>query len=228
MVGETTGNWQECVRKTIALAPDSVTIYQMEIPFNTTIFKEMKASGETVAPVADWETKRHWVQEAFSELEQAGYHVGSAYTAVKDPSRTRFVYRDLLWSGADLIGLGVASFSHIGGTHFQNQHDWASYLAQLEEGKLPIFRALTPSHEERMIREFILQMKLGHVSRDYFRRKFGIDPRERFAPTLGELQKQGFLKSENGTLKLTREALLQVDKLLHEFFLPQHRNARYA
>ena len=28
-------NWRECVRKTIALAPDSVTIYQMEIPYNT-------------------------------------------------------------------------------------------------------------------------------------------------------------------------------------------------
>jgi len=27
---------------------------------------------------------------------------------------------------------------------------------------------------------------------------------------------------------LNREGLLQVDKLLHEFFLPQHRNARYA
>ena len=136
--------------------------------------------------------------------------------------------RDLLWSGADLIGLGVASFSHIGGTHFQNQHDWTPYLAQLEEGKLPIYRALTPSHEERMIREFILQMKLGHVSRDYFRRKFGIDPQERFAPSLGKLYKQGFLTFDNGSLRLNREALLQVDKLLHEFFLPQHRNARYA
>lgn len=228
MVGETAENWQECVRKTIALAPDSVTIYQMEIPFNTTIFKEMKAGGETVAPVADWKTKRQWVRDAFAELERAGYYVGSAYTAVKDPSKTRFVYRDLLWSGADLIGLGVASFSHIGGTHFQNQHDWTPYLAQLDEGKLPIFRALTPSHEERMIREFILQMKLGHVSGDYFRRKFGIDPQKHFAPALGKLQNQGFLAFDNGTLRLTREALLQVDKLLHEFFLPQHRNARYA
>ena len=32
MVGETDQNWRECVRKTIALSPDSVTIYQMEVP----------------------------------------------------------------------------------------------------------------------------------------------------------------------------------------------------
>ena len=52
MLGETEDNWRECVRKTIALSPDSVTIYQMEVPYNTTIFKEMKVAGETVAPVA--------------------------------------------------------------------------------------------------------------------------------------------------------------------------------
>src|SRR5205823_10066695 len=51
MVGETPENWRECVRKTIELDPDSVTIYQMEIPYNTTIFKEMKVMGESVAPV---------------------------------------------------------------------------------------------------------------------------------------------------------------------------------
>src|SRR5437762_418066 len=97
MVEETEANWCECVRKTIELAPDSVTIYEMEIPFNTTIYKQMKAEGKLVAPVADWDTKRRWVNYGFRELEQAGYTVASAYTAVKDSRRTKFVYRDRLW-----------------------------------------------------------------------------------------------------------------------------------
>jgi oxygen-independent coproporphyrinogen-3 oxidase len=59
MVEETEENWKECVSKTIAMAPDSVTIYEMEIPYNTTIYKQMKTEGKLVAPVADWETKRH-------------------------------------------------------------------------------------------------------------------------------------------------------------------------
>ncbi|MCX6925376.1 MAG: radical SAM protein, partial [Verrucomicrobia bacterium] len=114
MVEETEENWRDCVRQTIELAPDSVTIYQMEIPYNTQIYQEMKAQGRLAAPVADWETKRGWVRYAFEELERAGYTVASGYTAVRDPKRTRFVYRDSLWQGADLIGLGVASFSHVG------------------------------------------------------------------------------------------------------------------
>ena len=84
MVEETEANWRENVRKTIEMSPDSVTIYQMEVPYNTTIYQEMKAAGKLAAPVADWDTKRGWVAWAFAELEQAGYTVGSAYTAVKN------------------------------------------------------------------------------------------------------------------------------------------------
>jgi oxygen-independent coproporphyrinogen-3 oxidase len=223
MVGESEENWRDSVSKAIALAPDSVTIYQMEVPYNTTIFKEMRIFGQSVAPVAAWDVKRRWVSYAFSELEQAGYSISSAYTAVKNPGTTRFLYRDLLWTGADMIGTGVASFSHAGGTHYQNEHDWEPYLAKVEQGTLPIWRALTPNQEERMIREFVLQMKLGHVHNMYFQQKFGVDLQRRFEAPLRDLEAQGFLKRDTGTLQLTRDGLLQVDKLLHTFFLPQHR-----
>jgi len=228
MVEETDANWRECVRKTLELSPDSVTIYEMEIPYNTTIYKAMKAEGKLVAPVADWETKRGWVHYAFQEFEKAGYKVASAYTAVKDPARTKFVYRDRLWAGADLLSIGVASFGHIGGTHYQNEHDFEPYLASLKQGKLPVQRALTPSAEERVLREFILQLKLGHVSRNYFLNKFGVELTERFAEGIQRLKDWGFLSVEGDQILLNREGLLQVDRLLQEFFLPQHRNARYV
>lgn len=226
MMGETEENWRECVRKTIELDPDSVTVYQMEVPYNTTIFKEMRVFGETVAPVADWATKRRWVSYAFTELEKAGYTIASAYTAVKNPAATRFLYRDLLWTGADMLGLGVASFSHVGGTHYQNEHDWDPYIDKVNQGRIPIWRALTPNPEERMIREFVLQMKLGHIHSAYFQQKFGVDVQRRFDAPLSELQEQGFLKRDAEGLQLSRDGLLQVDRLLHEFFLPEHRNAR--
>ena len=43
MVGETWDNWKICVAKTLDLAPDSVTIYQMELPYNTVFSKELQA-----------------------------------------------------------------------------------------------------------------------------------------------------------------------------------------
>ena len=228
MLEETEENWKENVRKTIEHSPDSVTIYQMEIPFNTTIYRQMKEEGKLVAPVADWDTKRRWVDYAFSELEKAGYTVGSAYTAVKDKSKTKFVYRDRLWAGADLLSLGVASFGNINGTHYQNHHDFDPYVERVKKSEFPVFRALTPTDEERLIREFVLQMKLGEVSAEYFNQKFHTDVLKRFETPLQTLKDWGFLTVEGDRIKLNREGLLQVDRLLHEFFLPQHKNARYA
>ena len=75
------------------------------------------------------------MQEAFEALEAAGYHVGSAYTATKDPSGRRFVYRDRLWQGADMAGLGVASFGHINGVHMQNLDTWETYSAAIARGR---------------------------------------------------------------------------------------------
>ncbi len=228
MVEETEENWKVCVEKALEMQPDCLTIYQMEVPYNTGIYKQMQDAGQLVAPVADWPTKRRWVDYAFGKFEEAGYAVSSAYTVVKDKATTRFRYRDGLFSGADLLPLGVASFGHLGGVHLQNNADIAAYCDAIERGEHAIFRAYATDPEERLIREFILQLKLGTVRPSAFAEKFGIDPRERFAPQLGWLASEGFAHVGADEVTLTRDGLLQVDRLLHEFFLPRHRGGRYT
>lgn len=228
MVEETEENWRENVRKLIEMDPDCVTIYQMEVPYNTGIFKQMKAEGKLVAPVANWATKRAWTGYAFDELEKAGYTVTSGYTAVKNPEKTKFVYRDSLWKGADLIGAGVSAFSHIGGVHFQNLTEIEQYIETVSAGDLPVLRAMATTPEERLIRELILQLKLGRVEAAYFERKFSTQLLHRFGEQWKELECKGLGRWSGGVFELTREALLKVDSLLHPFFLPQHQNSRYA
>ena len=228
MIDETEENWKDCVSQAIELSPECVTIYQMEIPYNTTIYKEMKESGKLTAPVADWPTKRRWVSEAFDMFVEAGYTVTSAYTVVKDPDKVKFVYRDALWGGADMLGTGVASFGHIGGVHVQNEHDIGAYLKQVTDDEFPIYRAYPTNEEEIVIREFILQLKLGKVDLEYFKKKFNTDISKKFMNTLNELQDKEFLSYNDETIEMSRDGLLQVDMLLHEFFLNEHQNARYA
>ena len=229
MIGETDENWRACVRRTLDLQPDSVTIYQMELPFNTTISGNLlKGTGEFAQPVADWPTKRRWVAEAFESLEAAGYHVRSAYTAVRDP-RTRFVYTDRLWQGADMVGLGVASFGHINGVHMQNLDSWEAYAAAIRRDEIPLSRAYRPNPEERLIREFILQLKRGSISPAYFRDKHQVDVLGRFRAQLDSLASEGYLSAcSEDRVALTREGLLRVDGLLKRFFLPQHSGIRYT
>jgi oxygen-independent coproporphyrinogen-3 oxidase len=166
------------------------------------------------------------VKEAFAALESAGYTIASGYTAVLDPQRTKFVYRDELWTGADLIGLGVASFSHAAGVHYQNLTEIDAYLAAIHARERPTKRAFRTSPEELMIREFILQMKLGRVQLGYFVEKFHVKLADRFATQFGHLAAEGFLTVSDTTVQLTRDGLLCVDTLLHEFFLAHHRTSK--
>ncbi len=230
MLGETDANWQSCIQRTLDLEPDSVTIYQMELPFNTTISADLlKGTNQFEQSVVNWDTRRRWVAEAFDALERAGYSIGSAYTAVKDPSRTKFIYRDRLWQGADLAALGVASFGHLNGVHVQNLDTWETYLGALDLGELPLGRAYRPTPDERLIREVILQLKRGSITPSYFQRKFGVDVRTRFAGAWQSLASDGWLaKGDDDRIALTREGLMRVDMLLTRFFLPQHVGVRYT
>jgi coproporphyrinogen III oxidase-like Fe-S oxidoreductase len=230
MLGETDDNWQRCIEKTVALDPDSVTIYQMELPYNTTISKDLlQKTGQMTGSLAGWDTKRRWVQEAFAALERAGYHIGSAYTAVKDPSRTRFLYRDRLWQGADMAGLGVASFGHVNGVHIQNKDTWETYSEAIDRGELPLARAYRPTDDERMRRELVLQLKLGRLSRAYFADKYKVDIIRQFADQFASLRAEGYLtQADPEGVTLTRDGLLRVDSLLPRFFRPEHTNIRYT
>jgi oxygen-independent coproporphyrinogen-3 oxidase len=231
MVGETWDKWRDTIRKTLELAPDSVTVYQMELPFNTVFSKELHIAGQnTVDPaqVADWPTKRAWVDYAFNEFVKAGYAISSAYTVVRDPAKTKFVYRDSLWRGADMFGTGVASFGHVSNVHVQNVDSWEKYVEMLGRGELPLARALSVAPHQGLLREMMLQLKTGRLQTGYFQRKFGADILKQFAQGFGHLAHEGFLTVHDGGVELTRNGLLQVDRLLPTFFEQEYRGARYT
>ena len=227
MVGETDESWAATVEKTLALEPDSVTIYQMELPFNTVFVKDAKGEGRDV-PVADWATKRRWVSEAFDRFLGRGYAVSSGYTLVRDAAQVHFRYRDMLWEGADLVALGVASFGHLSGVHYQNEPHWDPYLDAVEAGRLPIHRGLRPTRRELLIRELILGLKKGTIDTRRLAAKFGVDPLVEWGGAWERLSRDGWLEAIAPQPVLTRAGLLRVDSLLPAFFEPLDREKNRA
>jgi oxygen-independent coproporphyrinogen-3 oxidase len=227
MVGETWDNWRENIRRTIEMAPDSVTIYQMELPFNTVYSKDILGQ-RMESPVADWATKRAWVDYAYDHLLAAGYAVSSAYTLVRDKNKVNFSYRDNLWRGSDLLATGVASFGHANGVHYQNLAEWPEYLGALEAGRLPLSRGLRPTAHQRLVREVILQLKTGRLDAGYFRDKFGVDILEHWHNVWQQYIDDELLRVDGDRVEVTRAGLLRVDSLLPAFFEPEHQGVRYT
>jgi oxygen-independent coproporphyrinogen-3 oxidase len=225
MVGETDDKWRETVRRALELEPDSVTIYQMELPFNTVYSKDI-LGNHIETPVADWPAKRGWVDYAFDQFAAAGYAVSSAYTMVRHPERVNFSYRDNLWRGSDLLATGIASFGHISGVHYQNLAEWEQYCGELEAGRLPLSRALRISPRQALIRELILQLKKGSLDGGYFADKFGVDVIDQWRSAWDEYVDDGYAAIDGDRVTLSRAGLLRVDALLPAFFEPQFRDVR--
>lgn len=228
MVGESWANWKDCISRTLELSPDSVTIYQMELPYNTVYSKDI-LGNEIETPVADWPTKREWLNYAYDQMLSAGYSISSAYTMVKDASRVNFSYRDNLWQGSDLLATGIASFGHISGVHYQNHPEWAGYIdSLLEENHLPIARGLTPTPHQSLIREMILQLKKGFLDAGYFRDKYQTEILNEWGSEWQAYANDGMLSTQGDRIELTRKGFLHVDALLPAFFEPEHRGVRYT
>jgi oxygen-independent coproporphyrinogen-3 oxidase len=225
--GESWPTWRESVRKTLELAPDSVTVYQLELPYNTELSKSV-LGGALGQPLADWQTRRAWQQYAFEQLAGAGYELSSAYTLVRRDKPCHFVYRDAVWHGCDMLGTGISSFSHVNGCHFQNSAAWGPYLADVEGGRLPLERGFVPSRRELLTREVALQLKLGRLDVGYFQEKFGVDVRTEFAAAWERMRRRGMLEPQPDRIEVTGPGLLRVDQLLTELYDERYRNARYT
>lgn len=227
LMGETRESWRYSIRQIIDLGPESVTLYQTEIPCNTQLYWDWRGGGLPSAPVP-WEIKRMRLAYGFNELERAGYTVVSGYAAVKDPIRHRFLYQHDLWHGGDMLGLGVGSFGYFDGVHYQNEVTIEKYKDKVGRQFLPIKRALSLSDRDRLVREFILQFKRGQVATRPFQTRFGADITRVFARPLEELAAEGLLTVSSEGVRLTRAGLLQVDRLLPRFYDPQYRDVRYT
>jgi oxygen-independent coproporphyrinogen-3 oxidase len=93
---------------------------------------------------------------------------------------------------------------------------------------LPLYRAVSLTQKQRLIREMVLQLKTGWLDAGYFLDKFGVDVWKEYQPVYEELEAKSLLQRDNGTIRLTRRGLLEVDHFLLEFFEPELRTVRYA
>lgn len=220
LAGETDDKWSKCVDDTLDLEPDSVTLYQLELPGNTVFARE----GEVAqARFASWPTKRRWLQEAFANLQDHGYSLTSAYTAVRDPSKARFAYRDHVWRGDDLLALGVSAFSHIGGRHHQNEGHIEGYQARVSRGELPITRGHVLTGQERLVRELVLGLKHGSVDLAEVLARHAAAPPDEVVEALDSLETNAVLTRTGDRLALTERGLLEIDRWLPLFFAPAYK-----
>lgn len=222
--GESEAGFLRGLEGVIALAPDNVTLYQLEIPANTPLHRRL-TGGLPPAPIPSWPEKHARLTRGFELLGAAGYGLRSAYTAYRASEHRPFLYQDEQYAGADVLGLGVSAFSYLDGMHFQNVSRLEPYLLSLAREVAPVARARRLSPEERLVRRLVLQLKLLRVPLEPLRAEFGAHALAPFAATLEGFAASGWLELDDEALTLTPAGVPRVDRMLPELYLAAHRGA---
>lgn len=88
-------------------------------------------------------------------------------------------------AGCDLIGLGMSAISHFGDSFSQNHRDLPAWEAALDAGRLPVWRGLASSADDRVRAEVIQALMCnGAVDFACIESRHGIDFESYFAEAL--------------------------------------------
>ncbi len=115
---------------------------------------------------------------------------------------------------SDQVGVGVTAIGDVGGAYVANDRKLASYQRRISQGQLPVERGIVRTADDDLrgsvIRRIICTLSLEY---DWVEKSFGVDPREKFADALAELDSL----ASDGLVELRKDELRVTP--LGRFFL---------
>ncbi len=111
--GHTMAVWEDTLRRTVALSPEHVSFYSLQIEEGTP-FYDMFLAGE-IEQIPD-ETDRKMYHRAIDMLRQGGYEHYEISNAAKPGYRCRHNLK--YWSMEEYLGIGSAASSFVDGVRF--------------------------------------------------------------------------------------------------------------
>ena len=140
------------------------------------LFARTCSADRSKSPVADWPTKRAWVDYAFDELTAAGYAVSSAYTLVQRQAEGQLQLSRQPVARLRPAGHRRGQFRPRVGRALSEPTRLGRLCRRVGPRRAAAGRAACgrPPHQ-LLVREMILQLKTGLLEADYFRRKFGVE-----------------------------------------------------
>lgn len=219
----------------IELAPDRLSVFNYaHLPEMFKVQRQID-SAQLPSPAV----KLQLLQRTIQRLTAAGYvYIGMDHFARPDDELALAQQAGTLQRNfqgystcaeSDLIGLGVSSIGRIGDSYSQNHKTLNTYYAALDAERLPLWRGLRLSHDDRLrravITQLICQFELNFTAiEDAFDIRFS----EYFRPELRQLEQlslDGLLDLHVDRIQVRPAGRLLIRNLCMVFdrYLPQAR-----
>ena len=201
--GQTLGQWETTLKKTIALGPEHISTYCLTYEEGTEFFAR-QARGEFRE---DPDSDARFLESAMLLLESAGFEHYEISNYARDGYASS--HNRGYWAGEDYLGIGPSAFSTVGLERYQNVSDYRGYSDLVLAGRSPISSTEALSAEIKRGERIALSLRtVGGIPSVELNQW----PNER-----REFEELGLLREVEGNCVLTRRGKLLADSVAEAF-----------
>ena len=210
---QTAASWGRSLEELIALSPEHVSTYIMEIDEGSRLGLEVLKGGSrySARELPNEELMADFYALAQRELRSAGYQQYEISNWAKPgfPSRHNLKY----WRREPYLGFGAGAHSFSGTERWANVHDAAAYVASVSAGQSAVESIDTVTRELAFEEELFLGLRqLAGIDLRRIERQYGVDLEEK----LLHLASRGMVEREGNMLRLPADKLSVSNEIIVE------------
>ncbi len=206
-------DWLESVDEAIALAPDHLSLYLLELYPNAPLQDDMARGRWSQAPDED---AAAMYETAMERLDGAGYEQYEISNVARPGRRSRHNLK--YWEDGEWLGFGCGAHSTRDGVRWKNVSSTEDYVMRVAAGEAieTGLRRLSP--DERLGDALFTGLRLADgVDLDAIERRYGVDVWRKYGADLQPFVDEGCLKREGARMRLTRRGMLLAHEVMTVF-----------
>jgi oxygen-independent coproporphyrinogen III oxidase len=220
--GQTDASFARTLERSLACAPDHVSVYGLTIEAGTP-YATWHARSPDAFPHDDA------VAELLERADATLSAAGMSHYEISNFARPGFECRHNrgYWQQRDCIALGMSACGYAAGVRYRNLRGFDEYCSAIEAGRSARGEEERLDAAERLGEAAMLALRTGEGIRDDdFMSRFGVDARAVFAQPIKECREAGLLEETGEGVRLTARGRLLANTACLEFLHPTFIPAR--
>ena len=213
--GETLAMLQSDIDEALALAPDHISIYGLQLEEGTAFWKQHEMGKLDLPDDATTEAMYDLMTTALPAHGYERYEI-SNFAKPGFESRHNLGY----WQDKPYLGLGAAAHSYLDGVRYENTKDIAAYIDAIERDSLPRTQE-EPATRAIQMEEFAflaLRTATG-IDKAAFKRRFATPLSTVYADAIKRMKVKGLLEETPTHVRLTAQGMKYGNWVFEAFLL---------
>jgi oxygen-independent coproporphyrinogen-3 oxidase len=211
--GQSVGEWLESVDGALALGPEHISLYMLEVYPNSPLKDEMVRARWSQA--ADDDVAEMYVT-AMDRLEAAGYAQYEISNVARPGRRSRHNVK--YWTDGEWYGFGCGAHSTTAGERRKNVSSTAEYISRVDRSDPVVAEVRHLADKERLGDALFTGLRLTEgVDLEAFGARYGVDVWQRYGRDLQPHVRAGLLLHDSGGLRLSRHGMLLAHEVMVVF-----------